>query len=179
MKVKLSCLLMGYPENLKKTHEMDRDKLAKLTEAFLSQEVEVWPSLVPKPKKRQISETSTPSPKKQKQKPIPAIPKQQVPDITALEPDPDILTFSFTAQGLKPTNHNGSFASFNKMMTQRREAIAKAKEEEEEQEKMLEFFDCCGSTDLTELGNLYDSSDSLLRAEEDMLCYEAMPEFSL
>jgi hypothetical protein len=199
IKVPLASLLHG-PHS--KGYEMDNDTLAALTDAYLKQEVEIWPKKqqskkklksimespeaaelsTPKPRKRQISDTSTPSPKKQKQKPAkfsikPLIVNKKE---TEQEPEPDVLTWTFTAEGLKPMNHNNSFAVFNARMAERQKQI-------EEQEREDEFHYWAGKDSFPDIGSLYDcdSSDSILSssqpdqtsivvAADDMQCHEIL-----
>jgi hypothetical protein len=201
IKVPLSSLLHGAH---RKGYEMDNDKLAALTEAYLNQEVEIWPkqkspkkkklkSIMESPesnnhnlstpqkiisRKRQISDTSTPSPKKQKQvqQPKPMAIKVEQP---MQSEEPDVFTWTITAEGFRPVNHNTSFAMFNARMAERQRQI-------EEQEKEDEFHYWAGpNTTVPDIGSLYDydSSDSILSSSsssstepvvDDMHCHEVL-----
>ena len=188
MKVRLSSLLRGYPEKLNHGYEMDSEKLNALTEAYLNQEVEVWPVSPPLPsptksRKRQISETSTPSPSKKKQRKQYTKKKKEKPAAVAkpvveeeskqeleIPKEPDVWTWKVTSTGFQSCNNGFGFADFNKKMKERHKIIGNIKQEEEEEEeeeeqqqyKLLEFYNSSYSSAITDMNNLYDESDSIL-----------------
>lgn len=198
IRVPLSSLLHGAHS---KGYAMDNERLTALTDAYLTQEVEIWPkkqykknqlkSIMESPettaaaattdlptpqkisRKRQISDTSTPSPKKKKQKEKEKPSAAQPVIKIASEPEPDVWTWTVTAEGLKPVNHKNSFAAFNARMAERQKQI-------EEQEREDEFHYWSTHQSALDIGSLYDSSDSILsssqpeEAEVDMHCHELL-----